>query len=490
MTDHSQDKYHEVTKKATSSMGWNYLSFGLGKLLNIITVSILAHLLAPEYFGLVALATLTIDYLSVLNDLGLGSALIQRQKNIDESANVAFTLNILAGVILTIITFIVAPYAATFFHEPEVTSILRWLGLTFFISSLGSVHNVLLQRELNFRKRIVPELGNTIVKAIISIGLALAGFGVWSLVMGQLIGASVAALLLWVLLPWRPRLFWDTVIGRELFKYGFSIMGNNAITVWEENFDYFVIGRMYTPADLGVYTLAYRLPQTLVLSVLWAMTAVLFPTFSSLQDHKDALKKSFLSVLRYVELIVTPLCLGMFIAADPIIRVVFGEQWVEAIPILRVLSLYVWVVSIGYHVGDIYKAVGRPDILIKISTPMFFVRISLLWLGAKYFGLVGVAFGHLTAGIIASIIRYFVASNFLEITILDVMKELTAFVCGVSLLFFAAPALYFTQNNTPLVQLIVVVTAGAIGYLGAVWIFERNSVMKVIQMLGLNRSKT
>ena len=470
-------------------MGWNYLSFGLGKLLNVVTVSILAHLLAPEYFGLVALATLTIDYLSVLNDLGLGSALIQRQKNIDESANVAFTLNILAGIILTIITFIVAPYAATFFHEPQVTSILRWLGLTFFISSLGSVHNVLLQRELNFRKRIVPELGNTIVKAVISIGLALAGFGVWSLVMGQLIGTFIASLLLWVLLPWRPKFFWNSVIGKELFTFGFSIMGNNAIAVWEENFDYFVIGRMYSPADLGVYTLAYRLPETLVLSILWAMTAVLFPTFSSLQDHRDALKKSFLSVLKYVELIVTPLCLGMFIAADPIIRVVFGEQWVAAIPILRVLSLYVWVVSIGYHVGDIYKALGRPDILIKISTPMFFVRILLLWLGAKYFGLVGVAFGHLIAGLIASIIRYFVASNFLKITIWDVLKEFTAFLCGISLLVFATPALYFTQNNKPIVQLIVVVAAGAIGYLGAVWIIERNTIMSAIQMFGLKRSK-
>jgi O-antigen/teichoic acid export membrane protein len=488
MSDSSQDKYHEVTKKATRSMGWNYLSFGLGKLLNIITVSILAHLLAPEYFGLVALATLTIDYLSVLNDLGLGSALIQRKKNIDESANIAFTLNILAGIILTGITFIIAPYAAIFFHEPQVTPVLRWLGLTFSLSSFGSVHNVLLQRELNFRKKIIPELGSTIVKAIISISLAIAGFGVWSLVVGQLLGTSVASFLLWVLLPWRPKFSWNATIGKELFAYGFSIMGNNAITVWEENFDYFIIGLIYNPTALGIYTLAYRLPQTLVLSILWAMTAVLFPTFSSLQDQKDALKKSFLSVLRYVELLVTPLCLGMFIAADPLIRVVFGEQWVGSIPILRALSLYVWVVSIGYHVGDIYKAVGRPDILIKISIPMFFVRISLLWLGAQY-SLVGVGIAHLVAGLISSVIRYFVASHFLKITIWDVIKELTAFACGAVLVIFTLPALYFTKNSTPIIQLTVVVAAGAIGYLGAVWLIERNSIMSALQMLGLKRTK-
>ncbi|MBK7454035.1 MAG: oligosaccharide flippase family protein [Anaerolineales bacterium] len=123
-------------------------------------------------------------------------------------------------------------------------------------------------------------------------------------------------------------------------------MGNNAISVWEDSFDYFIIGLIYTPTALGIYTLAYRLPQTLVLNILWIMTAVLFPAFSSLQDQAEVLKRSFLSIVRYVELLVTPLCLGMFIAADPLIRVAFGEQWVDAIPILRVLSLYVWVVSI------------------------------------------------------------------------------------------------------------------------------------------------
>jgi O-antigen/teichoic acid export membrane protein len=229
MTENFQDNYQEVTKKATRSMGWTYLSFGLSKILNIVTVSILAHLLAPEYFGLVALATLTIDYLSVLNDLGLGAALIQRRQNIDDAANIAFTLNLLVGIILTLITFVIAPYVAIFFNEPEVNPILRWLGFTFLLTSFGSVHNVLLQRELNFRKKIIPELGNTIVKAVISIILAVAGFGVWSLVIGQVVGASVASLLLWILLPWRPKLSWNTAIafpswGMSLLPFGNKIL--------------------------------------------------------------------------------------------------------------------------------------------------------------------------------------------------------------------------------------------------------------------------
>lgn len=479
-----QDKYQQITQKATRGMGWNYLSFGMGKILSLITISILAHLLPPQNFGLVALAALTVDYLSIFSDLGLGAALIQRKHSVGESANTAFVLNLLAGILLTIITFLLAPFAADFFKEGQITIILRWLGLTFLLNSLGSVHNTLLQRELNFQKKIIPELGNTISKAIVSIGLALSGFGVWSLVIGQLVGTGIASALLWIVLPWRPRLSWDKVIAKELFQYGLSIMGNNALSIWEDSFDYLIIGRIYNSALLGIYTLAYRLPQMLVINILWVMTAVLFPAFSSLQDEKDALKRSFLSIVRYVELLVTPICIGMFVAADPIIRVVFGEQWVDSIPVMRVLSLYALVISIGFHVGDIYKAIGRPDILIKISIPIFIIRIITLWIGAQY-SILGVGIGHLVAAVIAVTIRLAVASHIINMKIMEIIKELKAFIGGAVLIAFTLPALYFTQTYPPLTRLIVVVGAGAIGYIGSVWFLERDSMVKVLQMIGI-----
>ena len=484
MTTDPEDQYQEVKKKAARGMGWNYLSFGLGKVLSLITIAILAHLLPPESFGLVALATLTIDYLSIFNDLGLGAALIQRKHSIEESANTAFALNLLAGILLTFVTFLLAPFAADFFREGQVTVVLRWLGLTFVLNSFGSVHNVILKRELNFKKKIIPELGNTITKAIVSISLALSGFGVWALVVGQLAGTGVASALLWIVLPWRPRLAWDKVIAKELFQYGVSIMGNNALSIWEDSFDYLIIGRLYNSALLGIYTLAYRLPQILVINILWVMTAVLFPVYSSLQDDTDSLKRSFLSIVRYVELLVTPICIGMFVVADPIIRVAFGEQWVDSIPLLRVLSLYALVISIGFHIGDIYKAIGRPDILIKISIPVFFIRILALWVGAQY-SILGVGIGHLAAALIAVTIRLVVASRILNIKFIEIIKELKAFIGGAVLNAFTMPALYLTQTYPPLTRLIVVVAGGAIGYIGSIWFIERNSVMKAMQMIGI-----
>jgi O-antigen/teichoic acid export membrane protein len=468
-------------------MGWNYLSFGASKAVNLVTLSILAHLLSPANFGLVALAALTMDYLSVFSDLGLGAALIQRKQNVEESAGTALFLNVAANGVLTLLLIAISPLVASFFHEPQVVPVLSCLSLTLLLNSLGSVHNVLLQRQLQFKKKLIPDLGASLVKAIVSIAMALAGFGVWALVAGQLVASAVTSVLWWVVIPWRPQLTWRSAIAKELFRYGVSIMGNNALSAWQDSFDYLIIGRFYDATALGIYTIAYRLPETLVITTLWVMTSVLFPTFSALQDAKDALKRSFLVTVHYVELLVTPICLGMVLAADPIIRVAFGDQWLDAVPLLRVLALYAWVMSIGYHAGDIYKAMGRPDILVKTGLPLFILRLVALWIGAKY-SLLGVAVAHLAVEVVSVVVRLALMHRMIDVSILELTREMTALIGAVGLAALAVPALYFTADLAPLVRLIITVFAGALGYLGVIWAIEGKSLRDALRMMGILHS--
>lgn len=483
-TDQPQSSSHEIGEKVASNAAWNYLSFGLSKAINLVAVSILAHLLTPELFGVVALATLAIDYISILNDFGLGAALVQRRENIDEASNIAFTFNLLIAILLTSIIVLISPYVALFFHEPALTPILRWLGLGFTLNALGSVHKARLQRELRFGKKLLPELGHTLIKGGLSIGLAIMGYGAWSLVYGQLAGMSISALLLWIVVPWRPRPLIRSPISGQLFKYGFSVMMDRAFTVFADSFDYLLIGRFFNTVALGIYTLAYRLPDLLILNTLSVLAAVFFPAFSSIQNQPDVLRKSFLSTTRYVQLLVTPLCLGIFVAADPIIRLIFGEQWLQSIPIMQVLSLYTLALSVGFHVGDIYKAVGRPDILLKISLPIFFIRLIALWVGSQY-SLIGIATGHLIAALIEVVIRAVVTINVIKVGLSEILNQLTAFIGGIVLLIFAEPVLYLTQEMAPWLRLTFVVLAGATGYLGTIWFTDRVAILKGIGMLGI-----
>jgi len=477
---------NNLSKQVATNVGWNYLAFGLSKGLNIIAFSIIARLLTPELYGLFALATPAIDYLSILNDFGLGAALIHRRDDIDDASNTAFTLNVLIGAVLTGIVLIIAPFVAVFFKEPAVTPILSWLGVTFTINALGSIHRARLQREMQFGKNLVPELGNTIIKNGLAIWFAIKGYGAWSLVYGQLAGAGASTILLWVVVPWIPRLIIKFHIVKQLFSYGFSIMADGAMTTLADSFDYVLIGRFYNSAALGIYQIAYRLPELLVIQTLSILAAVFFPAFSSIQHQMDDLRKNFLATFRYVQLLITPICLGMFIAAEPIVKAILGEQWTASIPIMRILCLYALILSIGFHSGDIFKAIGRPDILLKLAIPVFIIRLVFIFIGARH-SLIGIAYGHLAASVVELIIRTIVTIKVIKVKFSDLLKQSTSFIGGIALLAFAALALYGTNALNPWVSLIATITAGATGYIWVLWILERESIIKILGVIGIHK---
>ncbi len=479
-----QDAGRQFSQKIAQGVLWNSLTFGFSKFAVLLTTSVLARLLTKEEFGQVAVAVVVINYLSVIKDLGLGVALIQRRGDVDDAANTVFTINIILGFALSALVIPLAPPIADYFHDPSVVPVLRWLGLSFAINALGSVHLVWLLRELDYRRKFIPDMGNTIVKGITSIGMAFAGFGVWSLVVGQIAGALVSVILVWIILPWRPRLTINRTIARSLIKFGSSIIGGDILTSIIDNIDYVIVGRVFGLAQLSVYTLAYRLPEMLLIGNLWVLGQIAFPAFSSIQDRPDEMRSGFLGSVRLVELIVTPISLGLFIAADPIVRVVFGDQWLDAIPMLRVLALFAWVYSLGFHVGGIYKAVGRPDILLNLSIFSVIILIPSLLFGSS-FGVIGVAWGHLFAVLIRRIVSLAFATRFLKVTLWEILSQLAPSLrAGLIMVSVAAVVLYLTANLSPFIQLTFIVLAGASAYLGVVWWIEKDNLFRLMRAIG------
>ncbi len=484
-TPTTDDTQYE-TRKVAHAVIWNYLSFGLGKGLVFISTAVLARLLTTDEFGLVAFATLAMTYLSVLRDLGLGSALIQKRENVEESADTVFTMNLLLSVALTLITIAIAPLVANYFRDPDIAPLLRVLGLTFTINAFSSIHIIRLQRQLAFNRKIIPDFGRSVLKGVVSIGLAFAGFGPWSLVLGQLAGALAAVVLVWIVNPWRPHLRIHRKLAKPLLQFGSTLFTVNIINTVISNADYLIVGRTMGTAALGTYTLAYRLPEMLILNLLWVAGAAIFPAYAAVQNKPDLLRQGFLTTLRYVEMISVPLCLGMLIAADPLVRVAFGDQWLDAIPIVRVLSIFVLVRSIGSNVGDIYKATGHPDILVKLGLITVIPLVAALWYGSRY-GLVGVAIGHLVIGIGRTVIRLWVATRLINVSWISIAEQIKpSFLSGLTLLLLAVPVTLLTTELHALLRLGLITTAGAIGYLATLWLLEREDLTKVIQLV-LNR---
>jgi O-antigen/teichoic acid export membrane protein len=479
----TQDHGDRIARKTAGGIFWNFLAYGLAKGVVLLTTSILARMLGKDDFGLVAIAVIAINYLSVVKDLGLGMALIQRQGDIDQAANTVFTLNIILGIFLSGIVIPISPLVADYFNNPMVIPVLQWLGVSFFIHSIGSVHAVLLLREMNYRRKMIPDLGGALIKSVVSIGMAYAGYGVWALVFGQLVGAVSSVILVWIILPWRPRLELDRSIASTLFKFGFSIIGGDLLNISIDNLGAIVIGRIFGAVQLGVYTLAYRLPEMLLIGNLWIMANVTFPAFSSIQNRPDELRRGFLASVRLVQLVAVPICFGMAIAADPIVRVLFGEQWLDAIPVLRVLAVYTLMYSIAYHIGDVYKAIGRPQILMWLAILTIVLIAPALLIGSR-FGLVGVAWGYVIAMVIDRIVGVYVASRYIHTSMMDILHEmLPALKGGVVMIAFTLPVLIWTENAGSFLQLICVVLVGAASYLAVLWQTEKDNLMQLVKMI-------
>jgi PST family polysaccharide transporter len=331
---------------------------------------------------------------------------------------------------------------------------------------------------------MIPQVSNIVVKAIVSISLALMHYGAWALIFGQLAGALTSLILVWKIVNWRPTLMIDKSLIRPLFRFGVYIMFEDALSVGQDNFDYLVIGRLFSQVSMGIYTLAFQLPEMLILSLFWVIAEVLFPAFSSIQDQKDKLVKAVLSTIRYLELVITPLALGLVVAADPIIRVVFGEQWLDAIPIMQILAVYSLVHSIGFNFGDVYKAIGRPEISIKITIPTMLFRLFALWVGAQ-FGLIYVAWAHLVAVSLEVTVRIIVANRVLKVSVKDIAAQLNAFAAGAIMVVVCLGISYLTDNMVPLARLVIIIASGGITYLGAVWFMERDAIVRFAEMAGV-----
>ena len=363
MTEDQKSLVHSTVK----GTAWNYATFLLGKAVTFAATIVLARVLSPENFGLMSLALIAINYLDTFGELGVGSAVIYKQDNTEKNANVAFTLAMTVNILLAVIAFAIAPAVAAFFNEPQLTRIIQALSVTFILSGLGRIHEARLKKDMAFRKTVIPELAKTTAKAVVSIGMGLLGYGVWSLVWGQVAGSLVVSILYWHVLRWRPRLSLDLSTTRQLVNYSGQIVVSEILGMIQNNLDYLIIGKRLDSLRLGYYTMAFRVPELLIINLCYVISQALFPAYARLQDQPEALKKGFLLTLQYTSLFTVPVGVGLFFITPEFVQVVFSDRWLPAIPAMQALALYALVYSLSFNAGDIYKATGRPDILNKLS---------------------------------------------------------------------------------------------------------------------------
>lgn len=458
---------------------WAFLGTAGSRVVTLIGLALLARILAPSEFGLLAFAMVYITYAETIGDLGSGMALVYWPDRRDDAAQVTFVVNAVAGVLWCALTFAIAPYVADFFNAPNGAPIVRVLGLGFILKYLGNAHDALAQKDLRFRARFIPELALAAVKAGVSLIFAWMGYGAWSLVYGHLAGVAVSTILLWIVVPWRPKFRLPMDLVKPMLGYGRGIIIVNVLAAVTHHADLAIVGRFLGTTALGLYQMASKVPETTVVVLLWVVSKVLFPAFSKMHAQGESLRRPYLTASRYISSITIPAATGLFLLSKPIVLIFLGPKWLAAAPILSALSIYTALRALSTHAGDVLKATGRAQLLARLAVLKAILIVPALLFGVRY-DAVGVAIGLSIATALSTLITLIAASRIIGVSVGEILgASLPAF--GASAVM-AVPVYFWVRWSETHAPVIVQVAAGvAIGmavYAAALALFDRDLIRR------------
>lgn len=437
-----------------------------------VTTAILAHLLSPEAFGLLALAALVTGFLSSIADLGTATALIQREDVSPSLESTVFWVSVTTATLLAILAWILAPAVALFFGEPRVTPILRVLAVGLLFSGTGAVPTALLTRDLTFDLLARVQLSAAAVGGAVGIGMALGGFGVWSLVGQYLARTVIDAMGVFLISSFRPILGVDQSHLRSVASFGVSLSGFQVTNFITRNVDNLIIGRFLGPTMLGYYDIAWRLIEYPKAALAGVVGRVMVPAYSRLQSDDERFGRAHVRVVASIGLVSIPMLLGLMVVAEPVVLLFFGESWAPAVVLVSILAPVGLAQTMGATTGSVYIAKGRTGWLFMWS--LFAGIITTLGVVAGLsWGLVGIAVGRLIANSALFPINLGISLRMVRLRLRDfgvlVRPVAVAGLAMVAVVLVLRGGLDAIELAGGITDLVVSVAVGALVYLGALW---------------------
>ena len=416
------NKSDNINQKSIASFKWSALTEVVSRAVSPLTFVILARILTPQDFGVLAIAQIAISFCYLFWDAGLQKALIQTSEPLDEAANVVFWINLALGLVIYAVLLPTAPFLAIFFKNPESCAVLQVLGLQIIIGALSTVQQGLFLRDLDFKLLFWVRLATVVIPAFISIPLAYFGYGVWALVISSLIASLVNLVFLWLRSSWRPQLRFNTHTAKKLSNFGSWIVLDSVFGWFISQGDAVVVGRFLGVRDLGIYRTGRNVIDIIFGLTLNPIYPILYPAFSALHGDKETLRTFMHKANRLIMAMTLPIGTGIMCIASPLVSVVLGEKWQGVEIVLSVMGLQM---ALGWLVGanpEIYRAVGRPDVQTKIgfiSIPLYL----LVYLIAAPLGLTAFVLARLGLTIIVLPVHIWMAVNILDVSYLYLWKS-------------------------------------------------------------------
>ncbi|MFN2543038.1 MAG: oligosaccharide flippase family protein [Actinomycetota bacterium] len=473
-----------LARRAAAGVAWEGLSYVLGKLLLLVSTVVLARILAPHEFGVVALAMVFILFVEQITDLGVAEALVYLPPD-RRRTDAALAITVGWSAVLVAVALLISPAVARFFGGGEVGAIFRVLSAGLVLRGLTEVPDALLRKDLRFRRKLVANVGQVVVQAGVSIALAAAGAGPWAIVYGYLAGTAVWSVVAWALVEYRPSArFWilDREVARPLLRYGLPVAGEVLLLALVFNVDYLIVGRRLGADPLAYYSLAFRVPQMVIINVLYVLGQVAFPVYTIARADRAQLREAYLGNVRVQSVYGVCAGVGLAMVAPMLVRVVFGVRWSPAIVPLEGLALYTAFRSVGLGAGEVLKGVGRPMAAVALALLRAAVLVPVLLLSVGH-GIDAVATAQATVAFSLALVMEAVAARAVGVSGPALVSALTpAVVAGAATAAGAAVGRWLVPGPD-VVRLVVGIALGGGAGFGALLVADRPLVRRLIGLM-------
>ncbi|MDN6162484.1 MAG: lipopolysaccharide biosynthesis protein [Staphylococcus equorum] len=419
----------QLKKKALGGFIWTILESMGSRFIQLVVQVILARLLLPEDFGIVGMITIFIAISQSLLDSGFQNALI-REKNVgNKEYSTVFFFNLFMSLILYGVLFFIAPFVATFYNTPILTEVLRVLGLIIIVNSFGLIQRTMLSKRLNFKRQTKIILISSMLAGLVSIILAWQGFGVWSLVLQQLLNQFFQAMLLMVMNKWKPLLIFDLPTFKRYFRFGWKLTASGIINTLYQNSFYVIIGRFYSSTQLGYYTNSQKFNDVPVQAMTQAIRKVTYPLLSELNDNEGILKTNYRIIIRYSAAASFLMMMMLSASANNLIPFIFGENWLPSVPYFQILCIAGMFYPINAINLNILQVMGRSDLFLSLEVVkkvvgIFFIALSII----LDTGIIGLVWANVIATLFNTSLNIIISARLINYSYFEQLGDLYKFL--------------------------------------------------------------
>lgn len=475
---------NSLKAKTISGLLWNFSDLIANQGIQFIIQVILARLLAPIDFGVIGMITVFIAISQSFIDSGFTNALIREKETSQDDYSTVFYFNLFMAVVMYLLLFFTAGAISDFFKEPQLVAILRVLALVLLINSFGLIQRTMLTKSINFKTQTKISVISSILSGIIAVVFAYMGFGVWSLVIKTLSMQIIQSFLLCVYNRWIPSLVFKIDSFKRLFGFGWKLLVSGLINTLYNNLYFLIIGKAFSAVELGYYTNAQKLRDTASQSITTSVQKVSYPVLSSIKEDEEKLRSAYKKIIKTSVFITFPLMIGLAVVANPLIRVIFGQKWVNSIPSFQILCFAGMLFPLHAINLDILQVKGRSDLFLRLEIIKKFVGLSLIVIVLFFkFGISGLLWATVLNSYISYFINSYYSAELLSYSTVKQIKDITpAFMASVLM----AIVVYFSGEiipNNNLVKLIVYFIIGIVVYVGVCKIGKIEELKTVSELL-------